>query len=228
MNLIASLVNASGWRTIKKTRTTSNCGPEECNLPTSGSQNKGTKRHLNTDEQVEHEKCKQQKRDGNRCNKRAVNAQADNNVLVKRRCRGKQADPNKDAAAQGSDRVKKILQRQNKTSVRGRPKGSTKPDDGKIDRSGKMLSISVWKKMEIIHEYERLKKLGTIKNVGAFMRKNGKLKGGYQGCLSKTKWLGSREKYKWDLFCKYAPKLAKQVHEVPNALLDVLGVEAHC
>ena len=93
MNLIASLVNASGWRTIKKTRTTSNCGPEECNVPTSGSQNKGTKRHLNTDEQVEHEKCKQQKRDGNRCNKRAANAQADNNVLVKRRCRGKQADP---------------------------------------------------------------------------------------------------------------------------------------
>jgi hypothetical protein len=109
---------------------------------------------------VKHEKCKQQKRDDNRCNKRAANAQADNNVLVKRRCRGKQADPRKDAAAQGSDRVKEILQRQNKKSVRGRPKGSTKPDDGKNDRSGKMMSLSVWKKMEIIHEYERLKKLG--------------------------------------------------------------------
>ena len=80
--------------------------------------------------------------------------------------------------------------------------------------------------MEIIHEYERLKKQGTIKNVEAFMRKNGKLKGGYQGCLSKTKWLGSCEKYKWDLFCKYAPNLAKEVHEVPNAVLDALGVEA--
>ena len=79
-----------------------------------------------------------------------------------------------------------------------------------------MLSISVWKKMEIIHEYERLKKLGTIKNVGAFMRKNGKLKGGYQGCLSKTKWLGSREKYKVGIyFASTHPNLQNKYMKFP-------------
>ena len=78
--------------------------------------------------------------------------------------------------------------------------------------------------MQIINEYERLKNLGTIKNVESWMLKNGKMKGGYQGCLSKAKWMGSREKYKWDEFVKHCPKLSKEVHEVPNALLDVLGV----
>ena len=66
-------------------------------------------------------------------------------------------------------------------------------------------------------------KLGTIKKVEAFMLKNGKMRGGYQGCLSQSKWLGAREKYKWDEFIKHCPKLSQKVREVPNALLDVLG-----
>ena len=111
----------------------------------------------------------------------------------------------------------------------GRPKGSkpSEPSDesrSKIDRDGKSICLSIWKKMEIIHEYERLKKLGTIKKVEAFMLKNGKLRGGYQGCLSQSKWLGARDKYKWDEFIKHCPKLSQKVREVPNALLDVLGV----
>ena len=60
------------------------------------------------------------------------------------------------------------------------------------------------------------------------MLKNGKMKGGYQGCLSRSKWLGAREKYKWDDFIAHCPELSKKVHEVPNVLLEVLGVAAPC
>ena len=103
------------------------------------------KRHLDTNEQGENGKEKQQKTDGNRCNKRAADTQANSDAIVKRRCRGKQADEDKKAADLGSARVREILRRQNKNTGRGRPKGSTKPDDGRIDRDGKMLTVCVEK-----------------------------------------------------------------------------------
>ena len=113
-------------------------------------------------------------------------------------------------------------------SAKGRPKGTIKEHTKeKVSRDGKSGCISVWKKMEIIQEYERLKKAGT-KHVESFMLRNGLMKGGYQGCLSQTKWLGSRSKYKWDVFVKLCPELAKKVLEVPNPILDVMGVAASC
>lgn len=139
--------------------------------------------------------------------------------IVMKRCRGKQPDP-----AQSEGWFDRMVKRNiDSKKPRGRPKGSKNSNPVKIDRSGKSNSLTIQKKMNIIDEYERLCKLGTIKHVEKFMLQNGKMKGGYQGCLSKSKWLGAREKYKWDDFIKFCPKLANRVHEVPNALLDVLG-----
>ena len=142
-----------------------------------------------------------------------------------KRIKGKQSDPSGSMPSQQVDRIlAHASQGQKIKRGRGRPKGSKAVDLSKADRQGKATSLTVWQKMQIIQEYERLKQLGTVKHVESWMLKNGKMKGGYQGCLSQAKWLGSREKYKWDEFVEHCPKLAKKVHEVPNALLEVLGV----
>ena len=208
VNLIASLVNASGWKSIRKP--------------------KGVKRQVDEHTETEERHRKQQKVNEKNTNKRAADTPASSsNVIVRQRCRGKQHDRWADMSI--VDRlVEQSNQNKPKTKScrgRGRPKGVKKDESAtKADRSGKAGCLSIWRKVEIIQEYERLKALGTIKNVESFMLKNGMMKGGYQGCLSKTKWLGSREKYKWDTFCKHAPKLAKTVREVPNAVLGVMGV----
>ena len=166
---------------------------------------------------------------------------------VLRRCRFKQPDPHADVVCQlvqasqpqkrrgrpngpaknssGSNRSQKLKDK----DANGESHGDEMPDgSGHVDRDGKCSSLSIWRKMQIIKEYERLKALKTIKNIESFMLKNGKMKGGYQGCLSRSKWLGAREKYKWDDFIAHCPELSKKVHEVPNVLLEVLGVAAPC
>lgn len=144
-----------------------------------------------------------------------------------KRCRFKQSLPLSNSA---EGKVEQLLAKckngNNYGRGKGRPKGTKKEQNKeKVSRDGKAGCITVWKKMEIIKEYERLKKAGT-KHVESFMLRNGLMKGGYQGCLSQTKWLGSRSKYKWDIFIKLCPELARKVLEVPNPILDVMGVAA--
>lgn len=140
---------------------------------------------------------------------------------VRKRCRGKQTE-----ASAWVDRI--VKKAEAKVKSRGRPKGSRSNDPKaskvKIDRDGKSSSLTIWQKMEIIKEYEQLKK--SMKNAQSFMLKNGKMKGAYQGCLSESKWLRARRKYKWDEFIKHCPKLSQKFKEVPNPILEVLGLSA--
>lgn len=217
MNLIASLCNGYGWSTLRKAK-----GNQSA---TDKGEARGVKRifaetsSCDKDSEEQQQKHKQIKADdGNGRHKRDADPNESNQPTVKRRCRGKQPDPENSVVQRILEKGKQpVLKR------RGRPAGS-KTGKEQVDREGKKASLTVWKKMQIILEYERLKKIGTIKHVESFMLKNGKMRGGYQGCLSTTKWLGSRVKYKWDDFVRHCPKLSNQVHEVPHALLEVLGV----
>ena len=232
-NLIASLVNAYGWTTIRKGNTAAehqNAGnnpsdgfyPAEFGLKRSYQQPVGG-------EQAQERQPKRLKPDSSTSHKRKadtsdpIEANGQPCQPLMKRMRGKQPDP----FLQGvEDRITRLIAGKPKASKRGRgrPAGSKNQEKTKTDRQGKSNCLSVWQKMEMIQEYERLKSLGTITHVESFMLKNGKMKGGYQGCFSKTKWLGSREKYKWDAFIKHCPNLSKKVREVPNSLLEVLGV----
>ena len=174
--------------------------------------------------------CKNPKVDDvhGRANKRPADESLVKSVPFKR-CRFKQSLPLSNSA---EGRIEQLFAKcksgKSYGKCKGRPKGTIKEHTKeKVSRDGKSGCISVWKKMEIIQEYERLKKAGT-KHVESFMLRNGLMKGGYQGCLSQTKWLGSRSKYKWDVFVKICPELAKKVLEVPNPILDVMGVAASC
>ena len=236
VNFIASLVNASGWSTLsmkkqKEHATSISQGmkmqvqepalPSQVSNDNSGS--KGTKRQLQEASSSLPKRMKQNDTgdtSGSTSRKRSADPDECSRQPVLKRCRGKQP------AGMSNGWLSQIVKIKTCKKGPGRPKGHSGPIDSskpKIDRDGKSSCISIWKKMEIIQEYERLKKLGTIKKVEAFMLKNGKLRGGYQGCLSQSKWLGAREKYKWDEFIKHCPKLSQKVREVPNALLDVLG-----
>lgn len=48
--------------------------------------------------------------------------------------------------------------------------------------------------------------------------------GQYQGCFAQSHWSGKRVKHQWDLFCRIAPKQAKQFSELPNHVRTLLGV----
>ena len=211
VNLIASLVNGAGWLSLNKA--------------TSGVSGRNMKRESDDGMKPDDEPAQLFKKSksfsGGSDRKRGAKDDDLNAQPVRKRCRGKQPD------LHGGSCIDKIMNQAQKAVVksRGRPKGTKKDETAvKKDRDGKSTSLTVWKKMEIILEYERLRKLGTIKKVESYMLKNGKMKGGYQGCLSQSKWLGARERYKWDDFIKHCPKLSRKVHEVPNALLEVLGV----
>ena len=212
VNLIASLVNATGWNTLTK-------NDFKMNLHVDNAHKKRIHEGTCSDQQIKKRKLCGSNVDPSSTSKKRSSDNVCSPPIVMKRCRGKQPDP-----AKSSEWFDRIVKRNVESKRgRGRPKGSTKSDSIKADRSGKSSSLTIQKKMNIIDEYERLCSLGTIKHVEKFMLQNGKLRGGYQGCLSKSKWLGAREKYKWDDFIKFCPKLANQVHEVPNALLDVLG-----
>lgn len=216
VNFIASLVHATGWTTLKL-------------RPKDQSVKKGTKRLLK-------EESEQPLLDGSRKKARSSGSggqkrerpdvpELPNGQLaeapVRKRCRGKQAESNA-----WVDRI--VKKAEAKAKLRGRPKGSKSKDPQepkvKIDRDGKSSSLTIWQKMDIIKEYEQLKKSGTIKNVQSYMLRNGRMKGGYQGCLSESKWLGARKKYKWDEFIQHCPKLSQKFKEVPNPILEVLGL----
>lgn len=211
MNLIASLVNATGWTTLTKSQNNNQ------------SERQGIKRPLNEAGSIQplqdrsHKKAKSC--DSGQKRQQPDDPEVSKDQVARKRCRGKQPDP------LGSAWVDRMVKKA-EAKGRGRPKGTKKPEGSKvkIDREGKSSSLTIWKKMEIIWEYERLSKLGTIKNVQNFMLKNGKMKGGFQGCLSNSKWLGARKKYKWDEFVKHCPQLSRKVHEVPNPVLEVMGV----
>ena len=158
--------------------------------------------------------------------KRSADPGESNSQPAPKRCRGKQPAQISNGWINQIVKIKCFKKGPGRPKGSGKPKGPSEPSESskpKIDRDGKSFCVTIWKKMEIIQEYERLKKLGTIKKVESFMLKNGKMRGGYQGCLSQSKWLGAREKYKWDEFITHCPKLSQRVREVPNALLDVLG-----
>ena len=106
---------------------------------------------------------------------------------------------------------------------RGRPKGSTGSSSVKKDRPGKSGCISIASKLRIVKRYEELKLQGNIKNVESWLLKNEPASGFYQGCLSKVKWLGSRERQGWDAFVKHCPDLAKNASEVPSSFKAVIG-----
>lgn len=106
---------------------------------------------------------------------------------------------------------------------RGRPKGSGSKSGIKKDRPGKYGCISIASKLRIVKRYEELKMQGNIKNVESWLLKNEPANGFYQGCLSKTKWLGSRERQGWDSFVKHCPDLAKHASEVPSSFKVVIG-----
>lgn len=76
-----------------------------------------------------------------------------------------------------------------------------------------------------IEEFEKIKKDPNIRNAESWMLKHAKARGQYQGCFSDSKWGGRCKKYRWDLFCSYAEKMAKRMCEVPNCLRPVLGIE---
>ena len=206
---IASLVNASGWTSIdKKVIKASPIG--------------AAKRNLSCDVGLsDAPPCKKMKpktaTESSHGQKRSSDAPM---VPPMKRCRFKQPDAT-------MQHVVQILEKDSETKKagRGRPKGTSSKSEGdvKIDRSGKNGCMTVYQKVEMIKEYERLKSTG-MKHVESFMLKNNKLRGGYQGCMSESKWLGARNKYKWDMFVEHCPKLSKKVMEVPNTLLEVLGV----
>ena len=236
-------MNAAGWTTLSK----NGKGDEE---------NKGVKRIFHDvsskDElQLDRHPKKQKPNSDSSGNSKKRPADTKHDTMapapVLRRCRFKQPDPHADVVCQlvqasqpqkrrgrpngpaknysGSNRSQKLKDK----DANGESHGDEMPDgSGHVDRDGKCSSLSIWRKMQIIKEYERLKALKTIKNIESFMLKNGKMKGGYQGCLSRSKWLGAREKYKWDDFIAHCPELSKKVYEVPNVLLEVLGVAAPC
>ena len=74
-------------------------------------------------------------------------------------------------------------------------------------------------------EFEAVKQNPDIRNPEAWMLKNSKSKGIYQGCFSESKWGGRRKKYNWDLFASCAQKMAKRMCEVPNVLRPVLNIK---
>ena len=149
---------------------------------------------------------------------------------VRKRFRSKKSDS--DNAYGPAAHVEKLLEQAQSGAIvsaehrgRGRPCGAKNQTGQRVAREGKSVTLSIAQKLAIIREYENIKAVGKIKHVEKWMLLNGRMRGGYQGCLSKSKWLGSREKYKWDSFAVHCPQLAKKKHEVPNALREVLGVE---
>lgn len=110
----------------------------------------------------------------------------------------------------------------------GRPPGSGKPlklsKKGKEKRKGKGNMASIWQKMEVFREHDRLVKAGTVKNPEKYMLQNKLFKWQFQGCMAESKWGGSRKRHCWDAVCEHAPKVAKRVREVPNVLRDALGI----
>ena len=228
-NFIASLIHCSAWGTISKGHGESSNQVQKLD-GTQVTVPKGAKRsmdeaHLKSD-QRETKIAKTLETGGKKGTKRSSDNHSENTGNVLKRCRFKQPDPFKGVSSV-RDQIEQLVAVASEIRLAkapGRPKGSKSEDKTKISRDGKAGCLSVWEKMQLILEYERLKELGTIKYVEKWMLANGKLRGGYQGCMSKSKWLGSRQQYKWDLFIKNCPQLSKKVKEVPNALLDVMGV----
>ena len=120
--------------------------------------------------------------------KRPADTEQDTRAPVLRRCRGKQPDPHADAVSKlvraanqpakrrgrpngpvkskGSNGSKGSHHKKESKTSKGEPHGDEKPKgDGQIDRDGKLASLSIWRKMQIIHEYERLKSLGRSKTL---------------------------------------------------------------
>ena len=137
-----------------------------------------------------------------------------------------QESPSKKQRMQTQQDAEEVLENL-PTSKRGpgRPKGSQKvikDGMGKIDRQGKTGSISIASKLRIVKRYEELKESG-VKKAESWMLKNEPEPGFYQGCLSETKWLGSRTRQGWDAFVEQCPQLAKHANEVPSSFKAALG-----
>ena len=219
VNIIASLVHSCGWRTINNTETRLVHQADDSH----GTNFREKRKQCDPLEDAEQRPNKRQKDTNQHCKRKAHDD--DQIVPVLKRCRGKQTVTQDCKPMNGLQVLQQIKTNEHEvvqSTGRGRPAGLKGVGTDQV-RDGKRGCLTVWRKMEMIREYERLKKDTSIKNVESFMMKNGKLRGGYQGCLSRSKWLGSREKYKWDAFCEHCPKLAKECMEVPNAILDVLG-----
>ena len=110
----------------------------------------------------------------------------------------------------------------------GRRPGPGKPlklsKKGKEKRKGKGGMATIWQKMQVFREHERLVKAGTVKNPEKYMLQEKLFKWQFQGCMADSKWGASRKRHCWDAVCEYAPKVAKRVREVPNVLREALGI----
>ena len=98
--------------------------------------------------------------------------------------------------------------------------GAAKKQRG-YNQKGDCISIS--KKLALIKTWMRYKADPEVKNPGKVMS-DFKIPGYYAGCMSKSKWLGSMETYKWEVFEQQCPGLAAIVDEVPNFLRPYLDI----
>ena len=110
----------------------------------------------------------------------------------------------------------------------GRKPGPGKPlqltKAGKERRKGKGGMITIWQKMQVIKEYERLQAAG-VTSPEKHMLESKMFKYQFQGCLAQSKWMGSRKAQHWDDMVLHAPRIAKKMREVPNVLREVMGIK---
>ena len=74
--------------------------------------------------------------------------------------------------------------------------------------------ISIWKKVEYIKMWKEMKNDPDCSCPSLEMYKK-KLPGVYKGCFSKSRWLRTCEKERWELFCDRCPCVAKKKDQVP-------------
>lgn len=207
--VLTSMVHASGWKTI---------------VPETNDKENGNKRKLKTSDSA----C--QERPGKQAHVELINNKKRSHEggdveqqTYFRRVRGKTTPQEGQLAVLDRESMLITIVPTEKKRGRGRPPGKSENTE-QIERDGKSTCLSIYAKMNIIREFERLKEQG-VKNVESEMIKSGKYRGLYQGCLSKSKWLGTREKHKWDVLIAKCPELCKKILEVPNCLREALNIQ---
>lgn len=209
VNVLASMVHARGWKTIDSKK---------------NDNEKEKKRNIeNSDSACQERPCKQARIELSNTKKRSHEGGDVDQPIFFRRMRGKTTPQEGQLAVFDSETMQITIAPTKKTRGRGRPPGKSQTIE-RIERDGKSTCLTIFAKMNIIREFERLKEQG-VKNVESEMIKSGKYRGLYQGCLSKSKWLGTREKHNWDMLVTQCPELCKKILEVPNCLREALDIK---
>lgn len=94
-----------------------------------------------------------------------------------------------------------------------------------VKRTGKSSCVSIWAKVQLFQEYDRLKADPEIRFPEKHMLRTSRKQGQYQGCFTDSHWGKKRREHHWDLFCQLAPKQAKQMAEIPNSVRPLLCIE---